>query len=273
MSLPSVDRETKVISAILFITALSLVGAYYLDRQYFVDWSDVERIAEYDQEAARASPDLSLLELRLQSDEEEYCLGDTANVSIYLANPSVYPILVDTSTPISFHGEAEVQIGVVEVGVPYNSDADQLIIELSSENVIGTISTIPWEQGLFTFYAELGPLSANYTVQILEPNATKYYTYSNLTVTPETLELGENATISFEFTNILRRKADFAYAIHVESPDNSYEIMGGTSMEGYETKTLSHIETPDVIGMYIVSVGELEVYFSVVSSGDPVKDN
>ena len=34
MSKFSVDRETKIISAILFITALSLVGAYYLDRQY-----------------------------------------------------------------------------------------------------------------------------------------------------------------------------------------------------------------------------------------------
>ena len=45
----SVDRETKVISAILFITALSLVGAYYLDRQYFVDWSDLEKQAEYNE--------------------------------------------------------------------------------------------------------------------------------------------------------------------------------------------------------------------------------
>ena len=33
MSMPSIDRETKIISAIMFVTALSLVGAYYLDRQ------------------------------------------------------------------------------------------------------------------------------------------------------------------------------------------------------------------------------------------------
>ena len=51
MSLPSVDSETKVISVILFATFLSLVGAYYLDRQTFAEWSDVEKMAEYHREA------------------------------------------------------------------------------------------------------------------------------------------------------------------------------------------------------------------------------
>ena len=38
MSFFSVDRETKVISAILFIVALSLAGARYLDRQGCARW-------------------------------------------------------------------------------------------------------------------------------------------------------------------------------------------------------------------------------------------
>ena len=51
MSMPSIDRETKIISAIMFVTALSLVGAYYLDRQTFAEWSNVEKMAEYHREA------------------------------------------------------------------------------------------------------------------------------------------------------------------------------------------------------------------------------
>ena len=76
----SVDRETKVISAIMFITALSLVGAYYLDRQYFVDWSEVEKKAEYDSEAV---------------------LGDTIQISYYFVNPKSHDIKVEPRTNFS----------------------------------------------------------------------------------------------------------------------------------------------------------------------------
>jgi len=70
----SVDRETKIISVILFATFLSLVGAYYLDRQYFVDWSDVEKTAEYDRVAV---------------------LGDTIQISYYFVNPESHDIKVE----------------------------------------------------------------------------------------------------------------------------------------------------------------------------------
>jgi hypothetical protein len=72
--LPSVSRDTKVISAILFITALSLVGAYYLDRQNFVDWSDVKRVAEYDECAI---------------------LGSTITIEYYLVNDRSVDIKVE----------------------------------------------------------------------------------------------------------------------------------------------------------------------------------
>jgi hypothetical protein len=109
-------------------------------------------------------------------------------------------------------------------------------------------------------------------VQILESSTRKYGTCSNFTVTPGTIELGEKVKVSFEITNILRRATHFGYAVTVEAPmhgdpypDYSYSIMGGTSLEGYETKTISHIVTPDTVGTYKVSVGELEAYFHVVS--------
>ncbi len=69
----SVDRETKVISAILFATLLSLIGAHYLDRQTFVDWSDVEKIAEFNREAT---------------------LGDTIQIGYYLVNTKSHDIKV-----------------------------------------------------------------------------------------------------------------------------------------------------------------------------------
>ena len=74
MSLSSISRETKVISVILFITALSLVGAYYLDRQYFVDWADVDKIAEYD---------------------ECVILGSTITIEYYLVNDRSVDIKVE----------------------------------------------------------------------------------------------------------------------------------------------------------------------------------
>ena len=74
MSKFSVDRETKVISVILFAAFLSLVGAFYLDRQYFVDWSEVEKIAEYDSVAI---------------------LGDTIQISYYFVNPEFHDIKVE----------------------------------------------------------------------------------------------------------------------------------------------------------------------------------
>ena len=74
MSKFSVDRETKVISVILFAMFLSLVGAYYLDRQYFVDWSNVEKIAEYDRVAV---------------------LGDTIQIRYYFVNPESHDIKVE----------------------------------------------------------------------------------------------------------------------------------------------------------------------------------
>jgi len=73
LSLSNTSRETKVISAILFATLLSLVGTRYLDRQGFVDWSDVEKIAEYDREAG---------------------IGDSIEIRYYLVNDRPYAIKV-----------------------------------------------------------------------------------------------------------------------------------------------------------------------------------
>ncbi|MBA7466541.1 hypothetical protein GH157_06340 [archaeon] len=364
MSKFSVDRETKVISFILFAMFLSLVGAYYLDRQYFVDWSDVEKTAEYDRVAVLGdtiqiryyfvnpeshdisveprnsfglsiyyasnpeervtanvnvnwvetfitvpaksnqsvhsetvtatqlgtlhvqlsglpevqievfeSPDLSLLELCLKPDEEEYRLGETANVSVCLVNPFPHPVLVETPSFFSFNGEFEDQLVLLIEIVTFNPEGEPLTIEPDSELILDTCSIKPSEQGLLTLHAKLGPLNADYVVQILESDTRKYFTYSNFTVTPGTIELGEEVKVSFEITNILRRATYFGYSVTIKAPmhgdpysDYSYSIMGGTSLEGYETKTITHVDTPATLGTYKVSVGELEAYFHVVSS-------
>ena len=364
MSLIRVDRETKVISAILFATLLALVGAYYIDRQYFVDWSDVEKTAEYDHEAILGdtieiryyfvnpnshdikverrpqfglsiyyesnpderitatvhvtptdkyitvptksnrsihtetvtatqlgtlhvqlsglpevqievfeSPDLSLLELRLQPDEEEYRLGETANVSVYLVNPFPYPVLVKTPSFFSFNGKFEDQIELIIEIVTFNPEGELLTIEPDSELILDTCSVKPSEQGLLTLHTRLGPLSADYVVQILDSNTTKHFTYSNFTVMPRTIGLGAKVKVSFKITNILRRATLFGYAVTVKAPMHgdpypsySYSMMNGTSLEGYETRTIYYVITPEVVGTYKVSVGEMEAYFQVVSS-------
>ena len=148
-----------------------------------------------------------------------------------------------------------------------------MTVEPDSELILDICSVKPSEQGLFTLHAKLGPLSADYVVQILDSNTTKYFTYSDLTVTPGTIELGAKVKVSFEITNILRRATLFGYAVTVKAPmygdpypSYSYSMMNATSLEGYETKTISHVETPPVMGTYKVSAGGLEAYFHVVSS-------
>ena len=99
MSPFNVNRETKVISAILFITALSLVGARYLDRQSFVDWSDVEKIAEYDREAG---------------------IGDSIEIRYYLVNDRPYAIKVKPE--LNYYS-----------AIYYSSDPDKRTVPSSGE--------------------------------------------------------------------------------------------------------------------------------------------
>jgi hypothetical protein len=117
LSLSSVDRETKVISVILFITALSLVGAYYLDRQYFVDWSDVEKIAEYD---------------------SEVIIGDTIQISYYLVNPKSHEVKVE---PRLSHG----------LSTYYESNPEERITTNVNVHPLYKIITVPAKSKLQVF--------------------------------------------------------------------------------------------------------------------------
>jgi len=180
---------------------------------------------------------------------------------------------VETPSFFMFNGEFEDQLELFIEVVTFNPEGEPLTIEPDSELILDTCSIKPSEQGLLTLHARLGPLSADYVVQILESSTRKYATCSNFTVTPGTIELGEKVKVSFEITNILRRATHFGYAVTVEAPMHgdpypsySYCKMGGVLLEGYETETIYHVITPEVVGTYKVSVGELEAYFHVVSS-------
>ena len=109
MSKFSVDRETKVISAILFIVALSLAGARYLDRQSFVDWSDVEKMVEYDREAT---------------------IGDTIEIRYYLVNDRSYAIKVKSE--LGFYSS-----------IYYSSDSDRRTMPSFVEGIDDPYITIP----------------------------------------------------------------------------------------------------------------------------------
>ncbi len=40
--------------------------------------------------------------------------------------------------------------------------------------------------------------------------------------------------------------------------------MGAAFLEVYEAKTISHIEAKDAVGIYTVSVGEMDAHYQVV---------
>lgn len=141
-----VDHETKVISAILFATFLSLVGAYYFDRQYFVDWADVEKIAEYD---------------------SEVIIGDTIQISYYLVNPKSHDVKVE---PRLSHG----------LSTYYESNPDERITTNVNVHPLYKFITVPAKSKLQVFAetvtaTQLGTLHVKVTglpevqIDVLEP--------------------------------------------------------------------------------------------------------
>ena len=75
----TINRKTVGKSAVLFIIIISLAVAYYY-RQYFMDWSDVEKIAEYPSNAT---------------------IGDTVKIHYYLENTKPHDIKVKPRTEFS----------------------------------------------------------------------------------------------------------------------------------------------------------------------------
>ena len=103
---------------------------------------------------------------------------------------------------------------------------------------------------------EYDELNAKY-LNMVEDVKFKFFTFSNLTITPKVVDLADNVTISFYITNLLRVPSEYSYATHVEGPGYGYDIMDGISLGGYETKKISYTVTPEAYGDYTVSIDRL----------------
>lgn len=91
----------------------------------------------------------------------------------------------------------------------------------------------------------------------------KCFTFSNLTIAPTVVQLGDNVTISFFITNVLGVPQDFGIATNI----NGMNLMDSITMRGYETRKISYIETPEVVGNVTVTIGGLKGSFMVTQEG------
>lgn len=96
----------------------------------------------------------------------------------------------------------------------------------------------------------------------------KSFTLSNLNITPKVIELGRSVTISFYITNVHNESHSFGIATLIEGPDYGYEIWDSTTVGGYETKKISYIEFPEVVGNFNVTIGGLTGSFMVTQVGE-----
>lgn len=95
----------------------------------------------------------------------------------------------------------------------------------------------------------------------------KYFTYSNLTIAPKVIQLGENVTISFFITNVLGEPQDFGITTNINGPNYGVDIMDSITVRGYETKKISYVEIPEVVGNFTVTIGGLTGSFMVTQVG------
>jgi len=95
----------------------------------------------------------------------------------------------------------------------------------------------------------------------------KYFTYSNLTITPKVIQLGKNVTISFFITNVLQESHTFGITTNIKGPIYGVNIMDSITVRGYETKKISYIETPEVVGNFTVTISGLTGSFMVTQEG------
>ena len=100
-------------------------------------------------------------------------------------------------------------------------------------------------------------------LEFIKVYKVKCFTFSNLTIAPKVIKLGESVTISFFITNVLGEPQDFGIITNIKGPIYGLDIMDSIAVSGYETKKISYIETPEVVGNFTVTIGGLTGSFIV----------
>jgi len=113
-----------------------------------------------------------------------------------------------------------------------------------------------------TYSVEVEGLTGSFTMKAApEPE----FEVSDLTVTPEEIELGDEVTLSFVITNKDSRSFVFVPFVQI----GEITIMDGVELEGHESRTVSHTMIPESVGDYEVEVDGLTGSFTVKEPSKP----
>lgn len=132
------------------------------------------------------------------------------------------------------------------------------MLEIDGENQLLKQQVIDLEAEI----VRLDKLEQNYTK--LKDRLMSKIGVTNLTIEPGVIELGGNVTISFYISNIMPEPVDWSFAPYIEGPDQGYSIMDCITLGSQETKKVSYVETPLVVGNYTVKIGGLTGFFEVL---------
>lgn len=112
-------------------------------------------------------------------------------------------------------------------------------------------------RGVGSYTVEVAGLTGSFTVTAY-PKPPEFEV-SDLAITPDEIELGDEVTISFIITNTDSRSCVFVPFVQI----GDTMLMEGVELEGHESRTVSHTITPESAGDYDVTIDGLEGSFTV----------
>ena len=112
-------------------------------------------------------------------------------------------------------------------------------------------------RGVGSYTVEVDGLTGSFTVTAY-PKLPEFEV-SDLIITPEEIELGDEVTVTFVITNADSRS--YVFVPFVQIGDTM--IMEDVELEGHESRTVSHTITPESVGDYDVTIDGFEGSFTV----------
>ncbi|MBA7631402.1 hypothetical protein ES703_38933 [subsurface metagenome] len=233
--------ESKTVSQTIFPTA---VGTYNVTVMGMTGSFTVESEAEPEPEPEPAEFVVSDLSIT----PEEVELGEGVDVWSFR-------ITVDVENV----GEQE---GTHTVDLKVDGD----IIQAGTVTLWGgeeTSITFDVTRGVGVYTVEVEGLTGSFMVTAY-PKLPEFEV-SDLTITPEEIELGTEVTVSFVITNTNSQSYIFVPFVQI----GTTMIMESIELEGHESRTVSHTITPEIVGDYEVTINGLEASFTVFTTPEP----
>jgi len=88
----------------------------------------------------------------------------------------------------------------------------------------------------------------------IEADGNQSISYSNLTVSQQSVRLGENVTISLTIQNHINSERSIPYSINLYWLGGGVDILCSTRLNPYEVKEVKQIFVPESVGNYTVNL-------------------